>query len=104
MREPGAPEPTLLEATTIAESEIGSCEWNSDHNTDLLTVSNNGQSIGWGPRKPEYEGKHYPPAWVPASTRLHLHSGQYQWDYVVVDSQILEKGRATQSIVLTHET
>jgi hypothetical protein len=27
--------------------------------------------------------KHYPPVWVPASTRSRLHSGRYQWDFVI---------------------
>ena len=73
----------LLKASAIAESEIGSCEWDCSHNSDLLTVSNNGQTISWGPRKPEYKDKLYPPVWVPASTRLHLHSGRFQMDFVV---------------------
>ena len=75
-------EPSLLKAAAFAEVDRGSFEWDSKHNADLLTVSNNGQSIEWGPRKPQYAGQ-YPPAWVPASTRSRLHSGQFQWDFVI---------------------
>ena len=76
------PEPVLLKATELSDSDIGSCEWDSVHNCELLTVSNNGETIQWGPKKSEYKGK-YRPVWVPASTRLHLHSGKFQWDFIV---------------------
>jgi hypothetical protein len=76
-------EPVFLKAINFVESDIGTCEWNRGHNSDLLTVSNNGLTIGWESRKPDYTGKYYPPAWVPASTRLNLHSGKFRWDFVV---------------------
>jgi hypothetical protein len=76
-------EPALLRATAFAAADRGSFEWDAGHNADLLTVSNNGQTIEWGPRKPQYSGKYYPPAWVPAATRSRLHSGQFQWDFVI---------------------
>jgi hypothetical protein len=78
-----AREPFLLKATAFAEADRGSFEWDTSHNADILTVSNNGQTIEWGPRNPQYTGKIYPPAWVPASTRARLHSGQFQWDFVI---------------------
>jgi hypothetical protein len=78
-----ASEPVLLKASDLSESDIGSFEWDPVHNCDLLTVSKNGQTIEWGPKKPEYRGKYYPPAWVPASTRTHVHSGDFRWDFVV---------------------
>jgi hypothetical protein len=67
----------------FAEGDTGAFEWDAGHNTHLLTVSNDGRTIEWGPRKPEYTGKYYPPAWVPASTRARLHSGQFRWDFVI---------------------
>ena len=76
-------EPILLQSTTISETNIGLFQWDTDHNADLLTISNNGQTIEWGTMKPQYKGKLYPPAWVPASTLSHLHSGRFQWDFVV---------------------
>ena len=76
-------EPTLVKATAFAEGERGSFEWDASHNADLLTVSNAGLTIEWGPRKPQYIGKVYPPAWVPASTRARLHSGRFRWDFVI---------------------
>jgi len=76
-------QPTLLKAVDLAKSDIGPCEWNRLHNADLLTVSDDGQTIRWESKKPTYTGKHYPPAWVPASTRLKLHNGTFQWDFVV---------------------
>ncbi len=83
MHDPAEHEPELLRAVALDESDVGSPEWDRDHNSDLLTVSSNGRTIAWSPRKSEYRGKHYPPAWVPASTCLHLHSGKFQWDFVV---------------------
>jgi hypothetical protein len=83
MSQDSAHVPSLLRATALAEADRGSFEWDSSHNADLLTVSNNGQTIEWGPRKPQYTGEYYPPAWVPASTRSRLHSGRFQWDFVL---------------------
>lgn len=77
------PEPQLLQAESLAPNDLGSMVWNPEHHADLLTVSNSGQAIEWGPRKPEYTAKHYPPAWVPATTMAHLHSGRFTWDFVV---------------------
>lgn len=76
-------EPALLKATAFPAGEVGSFVWDADHNADLLTVSDGGRTIKWGPRKAEYTGKYYPPAWVPASTRARLHSGRFQWDFVI---------------------
>jgi hypothetical protein len=61
-------EPTLLEAIAFEESDIGSCEWDGDHNSDLLSVSNAGFTIGWESRKPEYRGKYY---------------GKFAWNVIV---------------------
>lgn len=77
------PVPTLLNATVLAPSDHGTFEWDADHNGDLLTISNEGRTIGWGPRKPEYAGQFYPPSWVPASTRARLHSGRFRWDFSI---------------------
>src|SRR5262245_16564624 len=83
MSHDSTPEPSLLKAAAFAVADRGAFEWDSGHNADLLTVSNNGLTIEWGPRKPQYTGKYYPPAWVPASTRSRLHSGRFQWDFVI---------------------
>jgi len=83
MSQPPEHQPALLNAIAVAESDVGSCEWDRDHNADLLLVSSDGQTIEWGPRKPKYKAEFYPPAWVPASTRLRLHSGNFRWDFVV---------------------
>jgi hypothetical protein len=76
-------QPALLKATAFTNGDWGSFEWDTAHNADLLTVSNSGLAIEWGPRKPQYAGKLYPPAWVPASTRARLHSGRFRWDFVI---------------------
>jgi hypothetical protein len=83
MSDPPTGHPILLTASSRDESAVGSCEWSRDHNAELLSVSSDGLTIEWGSRKPENTAKHYPPAWVPASTRLQLHSGTYRWDFVV---------------------
>jgi len=85
-------EPELLSAVDLIESNIGVCEWNRLHNSDLLTVSDDGQTIGWESRKPTYAGKHYPPAWVQASTELKLHSATFQLDFVVEDMKNAQIG------------
>ena len=76
-------DPGLLKATAFAPTDWGAFEWDAGHNADLLTVSNNGRTIEWGPRKLQYTGKYYPPAWVPASTGARLHSGPFRWDFVI---------------------
>jgi len=76
-------EPGLLQAESFSPTDHGTMEWNPDHNADLLTVSNAGKTVTWGPRKPEYTGKYYPPSWVPATTLCYLHSGRFTWDFVV---------------------
>lgn len=82
MTEPPERVPVLLKAADIDEADIGVCEWNREHNAHLLTVSQDGRTIEWEKGKRKAEGK-LPPAWVPASTRLHLHSGSYRWDFLV---------------------
>lgn len=83
MSEPSEHKPVLLNASALAESDVGSFEWDRSHNSCFLTVSDDGRSIEWDSRKPEGNDVIYPPVWVPASTRLHLHSGEFQWDFVV---------------------
>lgn len=93
MREPAPGEPSLVNALDFAESDIGRCVWDCDH-TDLLSLSEDGRTIAWPPRKaasmlrglrrrilrqPDF----YPPAWVPAPTHLHLHSGNYKVEFHV---------------------
>lgn len=93
MGEQAPNEPTLVSASDLAESDIGTCVWDCDH-TERLALSNGGQTITWRPRKPEgifrrlwrrlaRQTDFYPPAWVPAPTRLRLHSGSYRWEFVV---------------------
>ena len=84
MTESAGPDPVLLNAGSLAESDIGVCEWDREHNRDALTVSHDGRTIEWEKGKLKGElNRELPPVWVPASTRLHLHSGSYQWDFVV---------------------
>lgn len=78
-----ARKPALLRATTLAETDRGSFEWDALHNADLLTVSNAGRTIEWAPRKPS--DKDHRPAWVPASTRARLHSGRFRWDFEIAE-------------------
>jgi hypothetical protein len=82
MDEPPNARPVLLNAIGFDDSDIGSLEWNRTHNAKRLTVTNEGLTIEWDPRKrrPKEEGR---PVWIPASTSLHLHSGSFRWDFVV---------------------
>ena len=71
----------LLQADTFPDHDIGEFRWNPEHNDDLLMVTNNGQTIEWKPR--QGNGNEHIPAWVPATTCLHLHSGSFRWDFRV---------------------
>jgi hypothetical protein len=77
------PQPRLLQARDLLQGSIGDYAWDPTHNDDLLTVSNAGRTVEWGPRKPAYRGILYPPAWVPAKTLLLLHSGDFCVDFIV---------------------
>jgi hypothetical protein len=81
---PESPEhhPTLLKASTIDESDIGSCAWDRTHNSDYLEVSHNGKTVAWTKTKGNKDWP-LPPAWIPARTLLHLHSGTYRWNFTV---------------------
>jgi len=74
------PEPALLKAASFDVADIGSCDWDQEHKSDLLVVSDDGRTMQWG--RGSGKGR-LPPAWVGAMTRLHLHSGNYRWDFVV---------------------
>ncbi len=76
-------EPRPLEACDLPQGDIGAASWDATHNDDLLTVSNGGMTVQWGPQKSSYRGVHYPPAWVPVKTLLLLHSGIFSLDFVV---------------------
>ena len=75
--------PQLLHARKLPQGDVGTYTWDPTHNADLLTFSNAGKTLEWGPRKPSYTGVRYPPAWVPAKTLLFLHSGSFRVDFVV---------------------
>jgi hypothetical protein len=76
-------DPSLVQASALAPEDVGAFVWDASHNRDVLTVSEDRLSVSWGPRKPEYRGKYYPPAFVPVKTMAHLHSGRFGWDFVV---------------------
>jgi hypothetical protein len=65
------------------ERDLGTLTWDASHNSETLSVGDEGLSVSWGPRKPTYQGRYYPPAWVPIRTQAHLHSGTFVWDFVV---------------------
>jgi len=91
MSNPERDEPRLLNAASLAEADVGSCEWDRDHNSSLVAVSEDGRTIEWAPRSmpfwrklmPGGRKKFYPPAWVPVSTRMHLHSGTFRLEFGV---------------------
>src|SRR5689334_21611365 len=73
--------PSLLKAIAFADDDIGAAQWNTEHNSDFLSVTNDGQTIEWEPLR--RSGGQFHPVWVPASTCLHLHSGHFRWDFIV---------------------
>jgi hypothetical protein len=74
-------QPELVRATDLSRDDVGSFAWDPSHNAHVLTVS--GPSVEWGARKVTYQGKLYPPAWVPIRTLARLHSAAFRWDFVV---------------------
>ena len=78
-----AQQPELLKAANLEPAAWGTLDWTASHNADTLTVSNVGKTITWGPRKPDYDGKHYPPAWVPATTNAKLYGGHFDFNFIV---------------------
>jgi hypothetical protein len=80
MNEP-TQQPELLKAADLEPASWGKLDWNATHNADTLTASNDGKTITWGPKKPENNGKHYPPAWVPATTNAKLYGGNFNFDF-----------------------
>lgn len=76
-------EPGPLKDLDFAQGDIVSFKRDADQNNDLLTVSNDGRTIEWGPRKLESTGVQFPPVSVPACTRARLHSGRFRWDFVI---------------------
>ncbi len=77
----GRQKPSLLKATAFTENDIGAMAWDTELNYELLSFSNDDQSVEW--KTSVRSGEQIPPAWIPASTRLYLHSGCFQWDFVV---------------------
>ena len=83
MSDPTGSAPALLKAVSLDEGDVGSCEWDPDRSSSGLSVSEDGRTVEWRPRNRELEGGFYPPAWLRATTRMHLHSGNHRWDFVV---------------------
>jgi len=83
MSTPSDREPSLLSAAAFAVTDVGFFQWDANHNADILTVSSSGLGLAWGPRKPRNKDAYYPPSWVTAATLAYMHSGQFQWDFVV---------------------
>jgi len=99
MSKPTKQEPVLLKASELAESDVGLWEWDPDQTSDLISISNGGRTIDWSPREVPVvsrwrslfsrqgsgskKAEVHHPAWIHASTRLRLHSGRFQWDFVV---------------------
>lgn len=82
-KSPSQEEPYLLKAADLDSEDRGVLEWDAQHNSDLLTYTNENRTVEWGPRKAEYVAKYYPPIWVPTRTRATLHTGTFQWDFVI---------------------
>lgn len=87
-------EPALLNALSFEPNDLGSCEWDAEFRSRHLTVSNNGKTVEWDPKNHAHGGSFSraslseiealkPIAWVPAKTRLKLHSGQFHLDFSI---------------------
>jgi hypothetical protein len=72
----------LVDSRTLNESDIGEMKWNTIHNNEILKFSDNGCVAEWEADQPRYKGKHLP-SWVPASTKLKLHSGRFLLDFEI---------------------
>jgi hypothetical protein len=102
MVEPAAmTEPKLVKAADLRLDDIGTFAWDPSHNDKLLSVSDDGLTVTWGPRKPTYEGKHYPPVWAPIRTRARFHSGKFRWDFVIDEMAERQIGIAERMISIS---
>lgn len=68
-------------ASTYDSGKCGEVMWNSDHNADRLTVTNDGLTIEWDGSKDK--AGETAPCWIPASTQLLLHSGDFSLDFKI---------------------
>ena len=80
--------PALLKAGSLDPEDLGVFEWDATLATDYLTCSNGNRSVEWTTTPiPADAGPDdlasSPPVWIPIPTRAYLHSGVFQWDFVV---------------------
>lgn len=68
-----------VDAHILRLTEIGELYWDAEHNSEQLTVHSDGRTIEWDQRKSTKA--RLLPQWVPASTRLFLHSGEFSLDF-----------------------
>lgn len=73
------PEVRPVCASAYEFNDIGELCWDSGHNGDRLTVTGDGLTIEWDDSRNKTDER--TPCWVPASTRLFLHSGQFSLDF-----------------------
>ncbi len=74
------PEVRPVCAWAYESDNIGELLWDSDHNSDRLTVTGDGLTIEWDENKNRQDEA---PCWIPALTRLFLHSGQFSLDFKI---------------------
>ena len=75
------PELQPVRASTYEWNDIGEVLWDSSHNRDRLTITGGGLTIAWDESK--NKAGEQTPCWIPASSRLHLHSGQFSLDFQI---------------------
>jgi hypothetical protein len=75
------PEGHPVKGSVYDLNNIGEVLWDPAHNSDRLTVTGGGLTIEWDGSK-DKEGE-MTPSWIPASTRLFLHSGKFSLDFKI---------------------
>jgi hypothetical protein len=74
--------PALLRDTDFAVGDVGSFAWDPA-SSDILSITEDGLTVWWDTSWSEGREDVNVPAWLGATTQLHLHSGRFTWDFVI---------------------
>ena len=76
-------EPKLVHATAFDIGDLGLLTWDPDKKSDLCILSNNNLTAEWGFTKKTKKKDKYKPVWIPVQSKLRLHSGKFQLDFII---------------------
>lgn len=76
-------EPYLLQAELLMPTDHGLMVWDTADNEDWLSITNSSATVEWIQKKQPDSANHLLPVWIPATTKAHLHSGWFTWDFFI---------------------